>query len=68
MINYIKKNVFLLIGFLIGSVAGYLYWKFIGCTTGTCPITNSPINNTIYGAIMGTLIGYTLHKDKKQNA
>lgn len=66
MKNYIKNKTFAIIGLLIGALGGYLYWKFIGCNTGTCAITSSPINSTIYGAFMGAIIGLSLQKDKKQ--
>ena len=26
-------------GIVAGMVGGYLYWRYVGCTTGTCPIT-----------------------------
>ena len=45
-----------LIGITLGSVAGYLYWKFVGCSNGTCMITSKPINSSLYGALMGFLV------------
>ena len=45
-----------LIGITLGAVAGFLYWKFVGCSSGTCMITSKPINSTLYGALMGFLI------------
>lgn len=44
------------IGILIGGVAGFLYWKFIGCTSGTCPITSNKFISVIYGALLGSLL------------
>jgi Family of unknown function (DUF6132) len=38
-----------------GAVAGFLYHRFVGCRTGTCPITANPYISTIYGAVMGYL-------------
>lgn len=66
MKNYIKNKTFAIIGLLIGGIGGYLYWKFIGCNTGTCAITSNPINSSIYGAFMGAIIGLVIQKDKKQ--
>ena len=54
--NFIKKNMIAIAGVFAGAIAGYLYWKFIGCNSGTCLITSKPINSTIYGAVMGGLI------------
>ncbi len=44
-----------IIGGSIGAVLGYLFYKVIGCSTGTCPITSNPYLSTIYGAILGIL-------------
>jgi hypothetical protein len=45
----------LLIGIAAGAIAGYAYHRFIGCSRGTCPITNNPYASTLYGAVMGAL-------------
>ncbi|MET6999888.1 DUF6132 family protein [Chitinophaga defluvii] len=66
MKKFIKKHLFTLIGLPIGAAAGYLYWKLIGCSTGSCAITANPINSTLYGAAMGGLLLSTFKKDKKQ--
>lgn len=51
-----RKRVASLTGALIGGTAGYLYYYFIGCSTGSCAITSRPFNSIIYGAIMGYLL------------
>lgn len=53
--NILRKHVFTLVGVLLGAVAGFLYWKFVGCSSGTCPITSKPLNSTLYGSVMGGL-------------
>lgn len=53
----LKNNWTYIAGTVVGAVGGYLYWYFIGCNTGTCPITSSPVNSLIYGAVMGALLG-----------
>jgi len=53
-----------LIGITLGAVAGFLYWKFVGCSSGTCMITSKPINSTLYGAVMGFLVAGVFKKDK----
>jgi hypothetical protein len=45
-----------LIGITLGALAGFLYWKFVGCSSDTCMITSKPINSTLYGALMGFLV------------
>ena len=52
-----------LIGITLGAVAGFLYWKLVGCSNGTCMITSKPINSTLYGALMGFLVAGTFKKD-----
>lgn len=53
-----------LIGITLGAVVGFLYWKFVGCSSGTCMITSKPINSTLYGALMGFLVAGIFKKDK----
>jgi hypothetical protein len=38
---------------VIGALAGYLYYHYVGCASGTCPITSSPVMSTIYGGLFG---------------
>ncbi|WP_324756236.1 DUF6132 family protein [Sphingobacterium thalpophilum] len=66
MKKFTKKYLFTLIGAIIGAASGFLYWKFIGCSTGSCAITSNPVNSTLYGAAMGGLLLSTFKKDKKQ--
>jgi hypothetical protein len=40
-----------------GGVLGFAYYKLVGCRTGACPITSSPYISTLYGALLGYLIG-----------
>ena len=54
--EFLKKNRLTFIGLVIGAVGGFLYWKYVGCTSGTCPITSSPVNSTLWGAVMGGLL------------
>lgn len=46
----------ILIGIVIGGAVGFLYFKLVGCRTGSCPITSSPFSSIIFGAIFGGLI------------
>lgn len=62
--NFFKNNLLVVVGVIVGSVAGYLYWKFIGCNFGTCLITSKPLNSSIYGAVMGGFIFSMAKKNK----
>lgn len=44
-----------IVGVVLGAAAGYAYYHFVGCDSGTCAITSKPINSTLYGAMMGGL-------------
>lgn len=54
------------IGIAIGAIAGYLYYFYIGCVSGTCAITSKPLNSTLYGALMGGLIFKMFVKSPKK--
>ena len=54
------------IGIAIGALAGYAYYFYVGCASGTCAITSKPLNSTLYGALMGGLILNMLVKEKKK--
>jgi hypothetical protein len=41
------------LGILIGGTAGFLYFYFVGCQTGTCAITSNPYNSSIAGGLLG---------------
>jgi len=53
-----------LAGIIAGGVAGYLYYYFIGCRSGSCPINSNPYISTIYGMILGYLVGDIFKKRK----
>ncbi|MBN2196204.1 MAG: hypothetical protein JW751_25550 [Polyangiaceae bacterium] len=38
-----------------GALAGFLYYRFVGCRTGACPLTGNPYISTLYGALIGFL-------------
>ena len=56
MKKWFSTNLLYIIGTVVGAVAGYVYWQQIGCLTGTCAITSSPVNSTLYGAVLGALL------------
>ena len=62
--NFIRKNWLVIIGIMAGAIGGYLYYYFIGCSSGSCRITSRPLNSTVYGAIMGGLFISLFKKQK----
>lgn len=65
MNTFIRKNLLTIIGIPLGAIAGFLYWKFVGCNTGTCAITSNPLNSTLYGSVMGGLV-FSMFKNTKK--
>jgi Family of unknown function (DUF6132) len=55
MKNFLFQNKLLSIGIVLGAFVGFMYWKLIGCHSGTCMITSKWHNSTVYGAVMGGL-------------
>jgi hypothetical protein len=43
------------VGVVIGVVAGYLYYRVVGCVSGTCPISSNPWISTAFGGLIGWL-------------
>ena len=63
----IKKYRISLILAMVGIVAGVLYWRFIGCRTGTCAIKSVWYNMAIYGGLLGFLTGDLIRDKRKKN-
>ena len=61
-----KNNLLTTIGILTGGVAGFLYWRFVGCSSGNCPITSSPVMSSIWVAAIGGLLLSIFRTDNKQ--
>ena len=59
--RWIKSSAFI----FLGAVGGFAYYYFIGCNTGTCPITSNPIISTTYGSIVGLLLSFNGKKESK---
>ncbi len=64
--TFIRRNALALAGIVLGAVAGFFYWQQIGCLSGTCAITSSPVNSTLYGALMGGLFLNMFRKEKRK--
>ena len=65
MPEWVLKNKLSIIGIIFGAIAGFMYWKFVGCASGTCMITSKPINSTLYGGLMGYLLLNIFNNDAK---
>jgi hypothetical protein len=63
MQNLFKYKI-TIIGIILGSIGGYLYYFYVGCASGTCAITSKPLNSSLYGAMMGGLF-FNMFESKK---
>ncbi len=43
----------LALGLLLGGALGYGWHRLVGCQTGACPLTSTPLRGILYGAVMG---------------
>ncbi len=71
-----KQNIFLqkklfgrvsylsLIGVIIGTIGGYIYYSQVGCVSGTCAITSNPWMSIAWGGAFGYLIFDMFEKKK----
>jgi uncharacterized membrane protein YedE/YeeE len=46
------KHIALIAG---GGIAGFGWYYFVGCTTGTCPISSNPYISTGYGVLIAAI-------------
>ena len=65
--NFVLKSKLTIIGIVVGAVAGYAYYHFVGCASGTCAITSKPMNSTLYGAVMGGVLFSSFKKGKSNS-
>ena len=55
------------IGIVVGAIAGYIYYFYVGCASGTCAITSKPLNSTLFGALIGGLVFNMFVKSPKES-
>jgi hypothetical protein len=60
--KWFKSGLFV----LIGASLGFAYYYFIGCSSGTCPITSNPWISTGYGALFGVIFAWDSRKAEKK--
>jgi hypothetical protein len=58
----VKKYALLVAGIAIGAIAGFGYYYWVGCQSGSCPITSQPVTSTLYGAVLGALLVNVFNK------
>lgn len=66
MTTFFKKYK-LILYILLGGIAGYSYYYFIGCYNGTCAIQSNPYFSTGYGVLTGFILGFDFRIKKKSD-
>ncbi len=51
-----KKMITRIVSVVIGGILGFAYYKFVGCRSGSCPLTSNPYISTIWGSLIGFMI------------
>lgn len=67
MKKWLLNNKLTVIGAILGAIGGFLYYYFVGCASGTCGITSSPVNSTLYFAVLGGLIMNMIKPETKKS-
>ena len=63
-----KKQLIVYGVFIVaGLVGGFLYWRYVGCRTGTCPLKSNPYYMIGVGGLFGYLIPDTIFSRKKKS-
>jgi xanthine/uracil permease len=52
---------------LLGMIAGYAYYYFIGCNNGHCMIQSNPYLSILYGGAIGLIFAIPSKKKVKEN-
>ena len=65
MARRLKSLISAMIFLLIGVLAGYVYYTWFPCPTGTCVITSSVWSTMAYTGLIGLLLGYVLNEFKE---
>lgn len=53
----LRKYLPEIIGTVAGATGGFLYWKFVGCVSGTCTIKSNWYLMVPWAAVLGYLAG-----------
>lgn len=54
---FAKKYLPEIIGTMLGALGGYLYWKYVGCVSGTCTIKSNWYLMVPWAGVLGYLTG-----------
>ena len=68
--SFLKKYLPEIIGTILGAAGGFIYWKYVGCVSGTCTIKSNWYLMVPWAAVLGFLagsvVGDTIRKKGRQ--
>ncbi|SDB92653.1 DUF6132 family protein [Williamwhitmania taraxaci] len=44
------------LGVIIGGTLGFVYYHFVGCSSGSCAITSNPYLSIAFGSVLGLFV------------
>jgi hypothetical protein len=53
---------------VVGAGLGLAYWRLVGCTTGSCPLTANWHTSTLFGGLIGMLAAPARKTSRKSNS
>ncbi len=53
---------------IVGASAAAAYAHFVGCRTGTCPLTSNVWTASLYGAAVGAVVGWPERRERAASA
>ncbi len=63
-----NSKVKIALGLLVGGALGFAYYYFVGCRSGSCPLTGNPYISTLYGSAVGALLISGFRKKDKEKS
>jgi hypothetical protein len=51
----------------LGASIGFAYWRFVGCSSGTCPLTSNWHTSTLMGGLIGLLAAPNIKMKENKN-
>jgi hypothetical protein len=55
--SFLKRYLPEIAGAAAGAIGGFIYWKYVGCLSGTCAIKSNWYLMVPWGAVLGFLAG-----------
>lgn len=55
--SFLRKYFPEIAGAAAGAIGGFIYWKYVGCLSGTCAIKSNWYLMVPWGALLGFLAG-----------